>query len=187
LFLSYERRNNTLAFSKEKKVNMQAQYQDWLKNSQAVFIVGYKSMTMKDIDVLRAKVREIGGELHVVKNTLAMRVMKDAGLPEANFFDGTSLIGFAFNDPPAVAKILDEAASKTEIFSIKGGYLGTELLDARQVKALATLPPLPVMRARLLGLLQTPATQLVRTLAEPGRRVAFVIKAHSEQSAPQAA
>jgi len=176
-----------LAFSKEKKVNVQAQYQDWIKKSQAVFVVGYKGMTMKDVDTLRAKVREIGGELHVVKNTLAVRALKEAGMPETDYFESTSLISFAFNDPPAVAKVLDEAASKAEIFTVKGGYLGTEVLDAHQVKALAALPPLPVVRTRLLGLLQTPATQLVRTLAEPGRRVAYVIKAHSEQSAPQAA
>ncbi|HTX78888.1 MAG TPA: 50S ribosomal protein L10 [Longilinea sp.] len=177
-----------MAFSKEKKSNLQAQYQDLLKNSQAVFVIGYNGMTMKDIDALRAKLREIGGELHVVKNTLAMRALKEAGMPETDYFVGTSLMGFAFNDPPAIAKILDEAVSKAEIFTVKGGYLGTEVLNAKQVKALASLPPLPVMRARLLGLLQTPATQLVRTLAEPGRRVAFVIKAHSEQQpAPEAA
>jgi large subunit ribosomal protein L10 len=175
-----------LAFSKEKKANLQSQYQDLIKNSQAVFVVGYNGMKMKDIDALRVKVREIGGELHVVKNTLAVRALKDAGMPDTNYFVGTSLLSYAFTDPPAIAKILDDAASKTEIFTVKGGYLGIEVLDAKQVKALATLPPLPVMRARLLGLLQTPATQLVRTLSEPGRRVAYVIKAHSEQPASQA-
>ena len=177
-----------MAFSKEKKSDLQAQYQSLLKSSQAAFVVGYKGMTMKDVDTLRAKVREIGGEVHVVKNTLALRALKEAGMPDTDYFDGTSLIGFAFNDSPAIAKVFAEAASKTEIFTVKGGFLGTEVLNADQVKALASLPPLPVMRARLLGLLQTPATQLVRTLAEPGRRVAYVIKAHSEQQpAPEAA
>jgi large subunit ribosomal protein L10 len=119
----------------------------------------------------------------VVKNTLITRSINEAGLPKSEAFEGTSLVGFAFSDPPALAKVLSEVATKqSERFALKGGYLGKDLLSASQVKALADLPALPVMRARLMGLLNTPATQLVRTLAEPARRMAYVIKAHSEQS-----
>jgi large subunit ribosomal protein L10 len=175
-----------LAFSKKHKVELQAQYTKWLEQSQAVFATSFTSVSMKDIEALRAKAREAGGELHVVKNTLISRSVSDAGLPKSEMFEGTSLVGFAFSDPPALAKILNEIASKqSDRFKLKGGYLGKDLLSASQVKALADLPSLPVMRARLLGLFTTPATQLVRTLAEPARRMAYVIKAHSEQ--PQAA
>ena len=175
-----------MAFSKKHKVEMQAQYASWLEQSQAVFAVSYTSMTVKEIETLRAKARDAGGELHVVKNTLIGRTIIDAGLPQSDLFEGTSLVGFAFSDPPALAKVLNEAATKqADHFALKGGYLGKDVLSASQVKALADLPSLPVMRARLMGLLNTPATQLVRTLAEPARRMAYVIKAHSEQ--PQAA
>jgi large subunit ribosomal protein L10 len=175
-----------LAFSKKHKVELQAQYTKWLEQSQAVFATSFTSVSMKDIEALRAKAREAGGELHVVKNTLISRSVSDAGLPKSEMFEGTSLVGFAFSDPPALAKILNEIATKqSDRFKLKGGYLGKDLLSASQVKALADLPSLPVMRARLLGLFTTPATQLVRTLAEPARRMAYVIKAHSEQ--PQAA
>lgn len=172
-----------MAFSKKHKAELQVQYSQWLGQSQAVFAASFTSVTVKEIENLRAKAREAGGELHVVKNTLISRSINEAGLPQSDAFEGTSLVGFAFSDPPALAKVLSEVATKqSERFALKGGYLGKDLLSASQVKALADLPALPVMRARLMGLLNTPATQLVRTLAEPARRMAYVIKAHSEQS-----
>lgn len=172
-----------MAFSKKHKAELQVQYSQWLEQSQAVFAASFTSVTVKEIETLRAKAREAGGELHVVKNTLISRSINEAGLPQSEAFEGTSLVGFAFSDPPALAKVLSEVATKqSERFALKGGYLGKDLLSASQVKALADLPALPVMRARLMGLLNTPATQLVRTLAEPARRMAYVIKAHSEQS-----
>ncbi|HWQ45220.1 MAG TPA: 50S ribosomal protein L10 [Longilinea sp.] len=176
-----------MAFNKQRKIELQDQYVDWLKKSQAIFVVSYSKMSMKDIDAFRAKAREAGGELHVVKNTLMLRALETAKMPTSKIFDGTSLVGFAFSDPPALAKVISDGTSKSEIFAIKGGMLGNEILSVASVKALADLPPLPVVRAKLLGLFNTPATQLVRTLAEPARQLAYVVKAHSEQAAPAAA
>lgn len=175
-----------MAFSKKHKAELQVQYTKWLEQSQAVFAASFTSVTVKEIEALRSKAREAGGELHVVKNTLIGRSISEVGLPHSEIFEGTSLVGFAFNDPPALAKVLNEVATKqSDRYTLKGGFLGKDLISVSQVKALAELPALPVMRARLMGLLNTPATQLVRTLAEPARRMAYVIKAHSEQ--PQAA
>ena len=176
-----------MAFSKQQKTELQLQYSEWLKKSQACFAVSYTKMTVKEIQTLRAKVRETGSELHVVKNTLLRRALTDLSMPTPEFLDGTSLVGFAFSDPPSLAKVLSDASKNSEIFAVKGGFLGNEILNPAQVKSLADLPPLPVMRAKFLGLLTTPATQLVRTLAEPARRLAYVVKAHSEQGEPQAA
>lgn len=170
-----------MAFSKERKNELLAEYTKQVNDSQAVFIVGFKGMTMKDVDNLRLKAREMGNEFHVVKNTIFERALADAGMPKAEYFEGTSLVGFAFNDVPGMAKLLADSAKGSEVFAIKGGFMDKKALVAAQVKALADLPTLPVMRARLLGMLQTPTTQLVRTLAEPARRLAYVVKAHSEQ------
>ena len=74
-----------------------------------------------------------------------------------------------------------------EAVKIKGGFMGAMTLKPAEVKSLASLPPLPVMRAQLLGILQAPASKLVRTLAEPGRQLACVVKAYSEKAAPVAA
>jgi large subunit ribosomal protein L10 len=152
-----------------------------------VFVLNYSKMTMKDIDTLRAKAREAGAELHVVKNTLMKLALDEVGIQDKAVFDGASLVGFAFSDAPALAKVLSDATVKSEIFAIKGGYLGNQPLTPAQVKALADLPPLPVMRAMLLGTISAPASKLVRTIAEPARGLAAVIKAYSEKGAAPAA
>lgn len=176
-----------MAFTKQHKNKMVAQYVEWLRQSQGVFVLNYSKMTMKDIDTLRAKAREAGAELHVVKNTLMKLALDEVGIQDKAVFDGASLVGFAFSDAPALAKVLSDATVKSEIFAIKGGYLGNQPLTPAQVKALADLPPLPVMRAMLLGTISAPASKLVRTIAEPARGLAAVIKAYSEKGAAPAA
>ncbi len=176
-----------MAFSKQHKSVMVEQYVQWLRQSQGVFVLSYKKMTMKDIDALRAKARETGAELHVVKNTLMKLALDQVGVTNKDVFEEASLVGFAFSDAPALAKLFTEATAKSEIFAIKGGYLGAQPLTAAQVKALAELPPLPVMRSMLLGTISAPASKLVRTLAEPARGLAAVIKAYSEKDAVPAA
>lgn len=177
-----------MAFSKQHKGEMLAQYGEWLNRSEAVFLLEYKRMTMKDVENLRAKAREMGGEMHIVKNTLFRMALAEHGIKEPETLaEGSTIAGFAFTDPPAIAKIISDATRNSEIFKVKGGFLGKAAISQVQVKALADLPPLPVMRATLLGVLLAPASKLVRTLAEPGRSVAGVIKAYSEKEAAPAA
>jgi large subunit ribosomal protein L10 len=176
-----------LAFSKKHKTEMLSDYETWLGKSQAIFMLEYNKMTMKDVDALRKKVRETGSEAHIVKNTLMQLAMQKAGYADVKKAEGTLLVGFAYSDAPALAKVFSDACKNSEIFKLRGGYLDKQPLAAAQVKALADLPPLPVMRATLLGVLQAPASKLVRTLAEPARSLAAVVKAYSDQGAPQAA
>ena len=170
-----------MAISKERKEELVAQYGEWLKQSHATILAEYSGMSMQDIDALRAKIREAGGEFHIVKNTLGMLAFEKAGLslPE-NFFIGSTAVSFAFNDVPAVAKAMTEFARTAEALKVKGGYLDNHPMTAEAVKSLADLPPLPVVRAQLLGTILAPASKLVRTLAEPGRQVAAVVRAYSE-------
>ncbi len=173
-----------MAFSKKQKTDMMVEYQDWVSRSQAVFMLEYNKMSQKDIDALRAKAREAGGEMHIVKNTLFSIALDQLGYEHGKLLENTTLVGFAFGDAPALAKIVNDAA-KADMFKVKGGVLDKKPINPAQVKALADLPPLPVVRAQLLGVLQAPAAKLVRTIAEPGRSIAGVIKAYSE--APAAA
>ncbi|MDP2778312.1 MAG: 50S ribosomal protein L10 [Anaerolineales bacterium] len=170
-----------MAISKQRKEEVQAQYADWIKRSEAVILVEYTGATMKSINSIRAKVRESGGEFHIVKNTLVRRVFAESGmeLPQDYLVKSTA-ISFAFTDPASTAKALTDATKGNEFVKVKGGLMGGKALNASQVKALSDLPPLPVMRATLLGVLQAPAGKLVRTLAEPARGLAAVIKARSE-------
>lgn len=178
-----------MAITKERKNEIVEQYTEWINNSRAMFVTEYIGLTMKDIDELRKKAREAGGEFHIVKNTLGIVAFQSLGLeiPDA-YLDGSTAIGFAFEDAPAMAKAMAEFARSSEFLKIKGGYLNKQVIDAEAVKALAELPPLPVMRAQLLGTIMAPASKLVRTLAEPARSLASVLKAYADKdSAPEAA
>ncbi len=170
-----------MAFTKQQKGALLNQYEKWLKGSQAVFVLEYNKMSMKEVDTLRAKVRETGGELHVVKNTLMGIALKNAGI-ESKDLVGTSLFGFAVHEVPAMAKILGDATKNSEIFKLRGGYLSGRPITPENVKALADMPPLPVLRARLLGMLNAPASKIARTLAEPARQMAYVMKAYAEKA-----
>ncbi len=172
-----------MAITKQHKEEVLSTYQDWLKRSQAVILVEYTGARMKDMDSIRAKVRDSGGEFHVVKNTLARRVFSDQGMSlPAEYLVQSTAISFAFTDPAATAKALSDATKGMAFVKVKGGFLSGQMLDAAQVKALAELPPLPVVRAQLLGMLQAPAVKLVRTIAEPARALASVFRAYSEKA-----
>lgn len=176
-----------MAITKERKEQVIEQYQDWLKKSQAVILVEYTGSSMKVMDNLRAKIRESGGEFHVVKNTLARRAFANSGMElPADILVKSTAISFAFTDPALTAKALADATKGNEFVKVKGGFMAGQKLSAAQVKSLADMPPLPVMRAQLLGMLQAPAGKLVRTIAEPARGLAAVVKAFSEK-APAAA
>ena len=106
-------------------------------------------------------------------------------LPEEYLVKSTA-VSFAFADPAAIAKALTDAMKGNEFVKVKGGFMSGKALNAAQVKSLAETPPLPVVRAQLLGVLQAPASKLVRTIAEPARSLAAVVKAFSEKAAAAA-
>lgn len=174
-----------MAFTKKQKRKMLDEYKQWISESKAVFMLDFTKMSMTEIDALRARIREAGSMTHIVKNTLMDRALSDAGY-HVPVLAGTSLCGFATGDLAALAKIFMEVSKNSQIFSVKGGYMDGRALSAADVKALADLPPLPVMRAQLLGTLNAPASKLVRTLVEPARSLAAVINAYAEK-APAAA
>lgn len=171
-----------MALTKKRKEEVLAQYKEWMSQSQALILMDYKGASVKDMENVRSKIREAGGEFHVVKNRLAKLAFKanDLDIPDG-YLDNSTAIGFAFEDVASIAKALSEMAKEVEAFKFKGGYMGTEVLSAEQVTALAKLPPLPVLRAQLLGVLQAPVSKLVRTVTEPARGLAAVIKAYSDE------
>ena len=176
-----------MAISEKRKKEVIVEYQDWLGKSKAVILTEYTGLSMKEMDALRAKVREAGGEFHVLKNTLAHKAFEDAGCQTpSSFFEGSTAASFAFQDAPGLAKVMTDFAKTAEFLKVKGGYLENRPMSTAQVTALAELPPLPVMRAQLLGTMLAPASQLVRTLAEPARQIAAILKAYTDQDAATA-
>jgi large subunit ribosomal protein L10 len=179
---------NALAISKQRKEEVINQYAEWLDKSQAVILVEYTGITMKEFDNIRAKVRESGGEFHVLKNTLAKKAFesREISYPEGIFEKSTAAV-FAFGDVAGAAKALSDVTKSIEFVKVKSGFMDKQALSVVQVKSLASMPPLPVVRAQLLGVIQAPAGKLVRTLAEPARQMAAVLKAYSDKNAASTA
>lgn len=176
-----------LAVSKEKKKEIVASYQDWIGKSEAVFLTEYVGLSVKDMDDLRNKLREVGGEFHIIKNTLGKLAFEGIGydVPQ-DYFLGSTAAGFAFEDAPATAKVLADFVKSTGTLKIKGGYFEKDVVSIEEVKALAELPPLPVVQAQLLITLLAPAGKLARTLVEPARQVVSVFQAYTETDASPA-
>lgn len=173
---------DSLAISKERKQELVAQYKSWAEDSKGIFVTDYIGLPTKDMDELRGKIREVGGEFHIVKNTLTKIAFQEFGLDlPAELFVGTSAIGFAFEDAPSVAKAISDFAKESDFIKVKGGFLGKETMSSAEIDALGNLPPLPVLRAQILGTIMAPATKLTRLIAEPGRQLAQVIKAFADQ------
>jgi large subunit ribosomal protein L10 len=174
-----------LAITKERKEKLVSQYTTLMQRSEGMIVTEYSGLNMKQIDELRGKVREAGGEFHIAKNTLSKKAFTSSGVsvPD-NLFEGSTAIVFAFKDAAGMSKIIVDVGRTMDAVKIKGGFLGGRAITAEQVRALSELPPLPVVRAQLMGTLLAPASKLVRTLAEPGRSLAAVLKAFVDKETP---
>jgi large subunit ribosomal protein L10 len=154
-----------------------------LASAAVVVVAHYKGLTVAELGELRSQVRAAGGTLKVAKNRLAKRALDGTSFTGmAGLFKGPTAIAVAA-EPVAVPKTLIDYARRNDKLVIVGGGLGTTVLDAAAVKALAELPSLDVLRAQLVGLLQTPAARLVGLLQAPGGQVARALKAYSEKPA----
>jgi large subunit ribosomal protein L10 len=172
---------NELAFTRKEKEAMVDQYRNWVQDSKAFFVMSYKNMGMMVVDQARENLRDVNGEIHVVKNRLFKLVMNEMDLDyDEGFWQENNMVAFAFSDAPSVAKVMSDI-SKSSVFDIRLGFMDGKALSADQVKALADLPTLPVMRGIMLGTILASASKLVRTLAEPARSMAAVVKAFSEE------
>jgi large subunit ribosomal protein L10 len=173
-----------LAISKQQKEELVEQYKGWLAESDGLILAHYHKLSVKDIGDLRRDVRESGGEFHVIKNTLAKRAFEESGREwKEGVFEGPTALGISYQNPSGLAKALKDFAKEHGTIEIKSGYLEERLVTVEEINALADLPSMPEMRARLLSTIAAPASKLVRTLAEPGRQLAAVLKAYSEQAA----
>jgi large subunit ribosomal protein L10 len=180
----YGKEVKLLTLTSEQKRERVAEYAALFKKSQGIILAEYSGLAMPGMNALRNKVRDSQGEVHVVKNSLAAIAMREAGLASAaDKMTGSTLIVFGVADIVGVAKAVVESSKESEFLKIKAGLLGGKLLTAAEVKSLAALPPLPVIRARLAGVLKAPATKVAGTIATPARNVVGVFKAYSLKAA----
>lgn len=151
--------------------------------SPHAILVDFRGLSVPAVTEFRRKVRAAGSRYRVVKNTLALRAAKGTPLEKLGpQFDNTTGVAYTGADPVTLAKTLIDFAKDHPQLVVKGGLVsGAQLLDAAGVKALSTMPSLPELRSRLLGLMKAPATQLVRLLNTPAGQLARVLKAHEEK------
>ncbi|HNS52256.1 MAG TPA: 50S ribosomal protein L10 [Anaerolineae bacterium] len=177
-----------MAISKEKKGQLQAGYVKSLAESQAVILSEYQGMSVAAATALRVRLREAGASFHIVKNTLFRAVLERAGIPDpGDMLKGPVGICYCGTDVAAAVKALNSFARENEQLRIRGGIVGTSLVDAAGAKALADLPPREVLLAQLVGTVQGPMSSLAGVLAAPLRDLVYVLQARSEQEQKAAA
>jgi large subunit ribosomal protein L10 len=147
-----------------------------------IIVTDYTGLKVAQFNDLRSRLRAGGSEVRVVKNTFLARILKEAGLPDLeSALKGQTAIVFGDQDISAAAKLLKNFAAEFKLPSVKAGILDKVVLAPKDIMALADLPSRDVLRAKLLGLLQAPAGQLVRILNTPASQLAQVLKAHAEK------
>ena len=155
---------------------------DVFKDTGVVVVAHYAGMTVAQMTDLRRRVKDAGGTVKVAKNRLAKLAVKDTTYEAiSDLFKGQTCVAYS-EDPIAAARASVAYAKGNDKLVILGGAMGTTVLNANDVKALAELPSLDELRATLIGLLNAPATKIARTVMEPGAQLARVIQAKASQS-----
>lgn len=151
------------------------------KETGVVVVTHNLGLTVPQINDLRKKMAEAGGATKVAKNRLAKLALEGtdaAGI--ADLFTGPTMLSYS-DDPVAAPKIVANFAKGNDKLVVLGGVLGSTVLDANGVKALADLPSLDELRAKLVGMIQTPATRIAGVTQAPAGQLARVIKAYADK------
>jgi large subunit ribosomal protein L10 len=151
------------------------------KDTGVIVVAHYAGMTVAQMTEFRKRVKEAGGSVKVAKNRLAKLALKDTdSVSISDLLKGQTCLAYS-DDPIAAARISVKYSKENDKLVILGGAMGKTVLDAKAVKALADLPSLDELRAKLIGLLQAPATKIARIMKEPGAKLARVVQARSAQ------
>lgn len=152
------------------------------KDTGTIVVAHYAGMTVAHMTDFRKRVKDAGGSVKVTKNRLTKLALKDtdaAGI--ADLFKGPTLVAYS-KDPVAAARVAVKYSKDNDKLVILGGTMGKNVLDPNGVKALAELPSLDELRAKLIALLNAPATKIARTVMEPGAQLARVIQAKASKT-----
>lgn len=163
------------------KEQLVASLHETFAETAVVVVTQYSGLSVGEMTDLRAQMREAGANVKVTKNRLTKRALSGtryAGLDE--MFVGPTAMAYS-SDPVAAAKVTVGFAKTHPKLIVIGGSLGDKVLDADGVKALAALPSLDELRAKLVGLIATPATRLAVVLQAPAGQIARVLSAYAEQ------
>ena len=157
------------------------------KATKVVVVAHYSGLTVAQMQTLRRQMKQAGASVKVAKNRLAKIALEGSEVASiAPLLKGPTLIAYS-GDPVAAPKVAIDFAKTHEQFVILGGAMGRTTLDPNGVKALAALPSLDELRAKLLGLLQAPATKIAQVVTAPAAKVARVVQAYASKTESAAA
>jgi len=166
----------------EEKIEAVRELSAKFKDAPMAVLADYRGLTVAQVTELRKSVRAASGEFVVAKNTLAKIAIRDTPAQGIDgLLSGPTALVFGYSDAVGLAKALEAFAKSNEAFQLKGGVLDGETLDAAQVERLAKMPGRDQLRAQLLALLSTPATQLVRLLKAPAQQLVQVLEARRKE------
>src|SRR5438874_7786816 len=167
-----------------EKKNITQEYLSRLNASPFFIVVNYQGLKVGPITDLRKRLNKAGAEVHVVKNSLFRIAAKQAGVADLNgALTGQIAVVTGQKDVSAAAKIVKTFSSEFDKLKVKFGYLNNNRLEASDLSALADLPSIEVLRGKLLGVLQAPASTLVALLNTPGSQLARVLQARVDKGA----
>jgi len=153
------------------------------KTSSVVVVAHYSGLTVAQMQQLRKQMRLAGAKVKVAKNRLAKIALKDTDAAViSDLLKGPTVLAYS-GDPIAAPKAATDFAKTNEQFVILGGSMGKTALDPNAVKALASLPSLDELRAKIVGLVQAPATKIAQLVSAPAAKVARVVQAYASKSA----
>jgi large subunit ribosomal protein L10 len=155
--------------SKEKKAQTIDRLQEAFSKCNVGILINYRGLSTSEMTVLRRKLREMGIEYRVVKNTLARFAVERADRDDlVGFFEGPVAIAFGYGDITEPARALSDYINTSKVsLSIRGGFLVDRLLTVEDVLTLSTLPSREILIARVLSGMQSPITALVNCLTAP--------------------
>jgi large subunit ribosomal protein L10 len=155
-----------------------------LGSAETLIVADYRGLTNKQLEALRDQLLPHGARFRIVKNTLTRRAAEQAGADALLvMLEGPTAIAFieSSGDPAAVAKALAATAKETNVLTLRGGILEGKTLSGAEVDRLATLPPVDVLRAQLVGAIVAPLTQLLGLVSAPLRDLHGLIDARIKQ------
>ena len=155
-----------MSLNLDEKKAVVAEVSKQIENAQAMILAEYRGVGVEDMTSLRAKARNSGVYLKVLKNKLVKRAVEDTSFSSlSEEMVGPLMFGIS-EDPVAAAKVLNDFAKENDLFVIKTGAMQNERLDVNAIKALASLQSSEELLAKLLGTMQAPVAKFVRTLNE---------------------
>lgn len=166
----------------EKQI-LTKEYLTRLNASPFFLVVNYQGLKVAHLTELRSRLRKVGAEVHVVKNSIFRIAAKEAGVADLNgALAGQIAVVTGQKDISAAAKALKNFAAEFDKLKLKFGYLNSKRIEEAEILTLADLPSIEVLRGKLLGVLNAPATKLVVLLNTPATQLARVLQAKAEKA-----